>query len=103
MSRENKLRSDIAGTQGIQNIYADFNKLPIGQIARFSCGKLPKFEDGKKRVRSPFGLINADANAKVDKNEILREWSPDGTYVIAESRIPNRGKGVDTYLAHIDE
>lgn len=100
MSRENKLRSDIAGTQGIQNMYADYNKLPIGQIARFSCGKKPKFNDGK-RVRSPFGLIDAEQNAWGDGGEILRQWSPDGR-VIAESRLPKHKAGTDTYPLHID-
>ena len=100
MSRENQFRSDVAGTLGIQNQNADYNILPIRQIARFSCGKKPKFNDGK-RVRSPFGLIDAEQNAWGDGGEILRQWSPDGR-VIAESRLPKHKAGTDTYPLHID-
>lgn len=102
LNRENIYRGDIDGTRGIQDMYAEENLDPTQQKLKFSCGKKPRFNGGK-RVRSPFGLIDAEANARVDKNEILRQWSPDGTYVVAESRIPKYGKGTDTYLAHIDE
>lgn len=101
LARENMYRSNIAGTQGIQSMYADYNKLPIAQIARFACGKKPKFNDGK-RVRSPFGLINAEQNAWGDGGEILRQWSPDGR-IIAESKLPKHKAGTDTYPLHIDD
>lgn len=101
LNRENMYRSDIAGTLGIQQKYSDYNRPFVEQMLRFSCGKKPKFNDGK-RVRSPFGLINAEQNAWGDGGEILRQWSPDGR-VIAESRLPKYKAGTDTYPIHIDD
>lgn len=98
--RENAYNRSIAGTQGIQQMYSDYNLLPHQQMLRFSCGKMPKFNDGK-RVRSPFGLIYANQNAWGDGGEILRQWSPDGD-IIAESRLPKHKSGTDTYPLHID-
>lgn len=101
LNRENIYRGDIAGTQGIQQMYSDENLNPSRQILRYSCGKHPKFNNGK-RVRSPFGLIDAEQNAWGDGGEILRQWSPDGR-IIAESKLPKHKAGTDTYPLHIDD
>lgn len=100
LNRENIYRGDIAGTRGIQDMYAEENLDPTQQRLKFSCGKKPKF-DGGKRVRSGFGLVDLPQTGWGNGGEEIIQYAPDGTE-LGRHILPKTGNGTDTYPIYQD-